>query len=90
MRRQQRPEEEPVSDQFNRLIRDVINGTLKRSSFQRWEIELLLDISQCGLRERKREATLRSYQTDVRRELLNGASVPPRLSEYLGRNGHKG
>jgi hypothetical protein len=74
---------ESVSAQFNRLVRDLINGTLKRSKFHRWEIELLLDISQCALPEKRRWKVLRDYQVTVRRLLLEGTSTPVKLSEYL-------
>ncbi len=75
--------DESVSTQFNRLIRDLINGTLERSNFHRWEIELLLDISQCDLPVSKRWEILREYQVTMRRHLRNGATAPVKLSEYL-------
>ena len=39
--------EQPVElFSFNRLIRELMTGSCKRSRFEPWEIELLLDVEE--------------------------------------------
>jgi hypothetical protein len=70
---------------FNRLIRELLRGKMTRNTFQPWEIEVLLDIENCNLRESARQHTLRRYQQAVHRQLEKGAEVPMKLSEFLER-----
>ena len=77
------PEEALV--QFNRLLRELLRGQMNRNTFRPWEVELLLDIESCQLREASRESTLRRYQKAVQRQLLRGVTPPMKLSEFLGR-----
>lgn len=70
---------------FNRLMRDLENGTASRNSFRPWEVELLLDMQGCQLgADRKR--VLRRYQKAVHRSFEGGATRPLLLSEYLTRS----
>ena len=80
------PSAEAILSQFNRLIRELLRGQINRNTFRPWEVELLLDIEDCGLRESSKEATLRRYQRAVQRQMERGATAPVKLSEYLGRN----
>jgi len=68
---------------FNRLVQDLLRGTMKRNTFRPWEIELLLDIDSCELNGTNRRETLRRYQRAVKRQMEDGESVPMLLSEYL-------
>lgn len=77
------PEEALV--QFNRLLRELLRGQINRNTFRPWEVELLLDIESCNLRDSSRESTLRRYQKAVQRQLLRGITPPMKLSEFLGR-----
>lgn len=77
------PDPEAVLHRFNRLIQELLQGTIKRNCFHPWEIELLLDIDECNLRPARRRETLRRYQRAAERQLLNGDVRPLRLSEYL-------
>lgn len=79
------PDPEEMVAQFNRLIRELLRGQINRNTFRPWEVELLLDIESCALRESSREATLRRYQRAVERQLMRGAATPMKLSEFLGR-----
>jgi len=72
--------------QFNRLIHDLLKGTLSRNTFRPWEIELLLDIESCNLRDANRREILRRYQKAVHRHADRGAVALLKLSEYLERN----
>lgn len=75
-------------NRFNRLMQELIRGNMNRNTFHPWEIEILLDIQACQLREPVKRETLRRYQKAVQRAMEKGAPTPLRLSEYL--SGKKG
>src|SRR6516225_6827996 len=77
------PDHDAVLAQFNRLIQELLRGTMHRNTFRPWEIELLLDIEACNLRESAKRETLRRYQKAVQRHMDKGARLPLKLSEYL-------
>lgn len=77
------PDSDAVLAQFNRLIQEMLRGSLQRNTFRPWEVELLLDIEACGLRDAARRETLRRYQRAVQRDMEKGAAKPLKLSEYL-------
>jgi len=74
-------------NRFNRLMQELIRGNMSRNTFQPWEIEILLDIEACNLRDGVKKETLRRYQKAVQRAMEKGAPTPFRLSQYL--NGKK-
>src|ERR1700704_2855227 len=74
---------EVVLTRFNRLMQELVRGTMNRNTFQPWEIEILLDIEMCNLRETVKKETLRRYHKAVQRAMEKGAPVPFRLSQYL-------
>ncbi len=74
---------EVVLAQFNRLIQEILRGTMNRNCFRPWEIHLLLDIENCSLRNGAKRETIRRYQKAVRRAMEKGAARPMLLSEYL-------
>jgi len=71
--------------QFNRLITELLRGTMNRNCFRPWEIEVLLDIDDCNLRDANRRETLRRYQKAVQRHMERGSNSLLKLSEYLDR-----
>jgi hypothetical protein len=75
-------------NRFNRLMQELIRGSMNRNTFHPWEIEILLDIEACQIREPVKRETLRRYQKAVQRAMEKGALTPFWLSEYL--NGKKG
>jgi len=75
--------QEEILGRFQRLIRELLRGQIKRNTFQPWEVELLLDIESCRMRESSRESVLRRYEKAVVKQLERGASVPMKLSEFL-------
>jgi len=77
------PDSETVLAQFNRLIQELLRGNMQRNTFRPWEIEILLDIEGCNLREVNKRYTLRRYQKAVQRHMEKGARLPLKLSEYL-------
>ena len=74
---------EVVLNRFNKLLAELVRGTMSRNTFQPWEIEILLDIEMCNLREAVKRETLRRYQKAVQRSMEKGARKPLKLSEYL-------
>src|SRR5271169_381964 len=77
------PDSDAVLAQFNRLIQELLRGNMHRNTFRPWEIELLLDIESCNLREASKRETLKRYQKAVQRHMEKGARLPLKLSEYL-------
>jgi hypothetical protein len=75
-------------NRFNRLMQELIRGSMNRNTFQPWEIQILLDIEDCQVVEPVKRETLRRYQKAVQRAMEKGAATPLRLSEYL--SGKKG
>lgn len=83
-------EEQPSSPEellarFNRLIRELLRGKIARNTFRPWEIEVLLDIENCQIRESARENTLRRYQRAVQRQIEKSGGPPMKLSEFLAK-----
>ena len=74
---------EAVLTRFNKLMQELVRGTMNRNTFQPWEIEILLDIEACDIRDAVGRETLRRYQKAVQRAMEKGAPSPMRLSEYL-------
>jgi hypothetical protein len=74
---------EAVLGRFNKLVNDLLRGTMNRNTFQPWEIDILLDIESCNLKDAIGRETLRRYQKAVQRSMEKGAGTPLRLSEYL-------
>lgn len=77
------PDSDTVLAQFNRLMNDLLRGTLNRNTFRPWEVEILLDIEHCNLRDSNRRETLRRYQRANQRHMEKGARLPLKLSQYL-------
>ena len=72
-----------ILSRFNKLMQDMLRGNVNRNTFYPWEIEILLDIEECGLKDSARRETLRRYQKAVQRAMEKGAPAPMKLSEYL-------
>jgi len=74
---------ELVHAQFNRLLNELIKGVINRNTFQRWEIELMLDIQACDFGDTPQKEMLKRYQKAVQRSYDKGVKMPMKLSEYL-------
>ena len=72
-----------ILSRFNRLIQDLFRENVERNSFQSWEIELLLDMQTCEIRESNKREVLRQYQKAVQKQLEKRAGAPIKMSEYL-------
>ena|SRR5579885_1519489 len=74
---------EIVLNRFNRLIQELLRGSMNRNTFRPFEIDILLDIEACNLKEAGKKEILRRYQRAVQRAMEKGAPTPMKLSEYL-------
>ena len=70
-------------NQFRRLMNDLARSTVTRNCFQRWEIDLLLDIQTCQLSPSARREVFARYRRAVERQFEKGAEAPLKLSEFL-------
>jgi len=77
---------EALLNQFNRLVQELLRGTMSRNTFRPWEIQILLDIETCQLKDGQKRETMRRYQRAVQRQMEKGAATPMKLSEYLEAN----
>jgi hypothetical protein len=77
---------ELMLNRFRRLIAELLKGSVRRTVFQPWEVELLLDIESCVLDPRRRTPILERYARAVVRQLEAGPGPPLKLSEYLQRS----
>lgn len=76
-------ERELTLQRFQRLITEILQGGTRRTVFQPWEVEILVDIDSCQLNSRRKAATLRQYLRAVRKQLEAGPGPPLKLSEFL-------
>jgi hypothetical protein len=74
---------ELMINRFNRLVKELLQGEVRRNCFQPWEVDLLIDLQACGLTRSRREEVLRRYQRAVQRQLESGQIPPVRFSEFI-------
>jgi hypothetical protein len=74
---------ELMLNRFNRLMTEILRGAIVRTTFQPWEVELLLDMQTCQVEPRRRQELLRQYQRAVERQLEMGTGPPMKLSQFL-------
>jgi hypothetical protein len=82
------PEEDPYKleiqlHRFNKLLAEVMRGAITRNSFQRWELDILIDMDQCQLDRRRRLEIIRQYQRAVTKQMERGPGPPMMLSQFL-------
>jgi hypothetical protein len=78
-----RGDQETMLNQFRRLMDDLARSSVTRNCFQRWEIDLLLDIQTCQLAPSAKWEVLARYRRAVERQFDKGADAPLKLSEFL-------
>ncbi|HUB83549.1 MAG TPA: hypothetical protein VMB03_32345 [Bryobacteraceae bacterium] len=76
-------EQELILNRFRKLMAEVMRGVLARNSFQRWEIEILMDMETCHIDRRRRLEILRQYERAVERQMNSTLGPPMKLSEFL-------
>jgi hypothetical protein len=69
--------------QFTNLIHELMQGGPKRTVFQKWEVDLLLDFGTCRMRQSARGEILRRYQRAVQQYFLRGQYTFPPPSSFL-------
>jgi hypothetical protein len=74
---------ELMLNRFNRLIAELLRGSIVRTTFHPWEVAILLDMDTCPLEPRKRAEILRQYQRAVEKQMETGPGPPMKLSEFL-------
>lgn len=79
-------ERELMLSRFRRLLAELVRGAVRRTVFQAWEVEILLDIENCVLDPKRKIAILRKYERAVARQLETGPGPPMKLSEFLQRS----
>jgi hypothetical protein len=80
---------ELLINRFNRLVKEILQGEVRRTCFQPWEVALLLDLQDCRLTRSRREDVLRRYQRTVQHQLERGEVPPIRFSEFFGQRARK-
>jgi len=68
---------------FSQFVQELIGGVVRRHTFTRLELDLLLDLQNCGLRKSSRPEVLRRYLKAVQQQFASDASNPPRFSHFL-------
>ncbi len=74
---------ELMLNRFRKLMSEILRGAIVRSTFQPWEVEILVDLDAINLEPRRRNEILRQYQRAVERQLEVGPGPPMKLSEFL-------
>jgi hypothetical protein len=73
---------ELMANRFSRLIKDLLQGKVQRTSFERWEVQLLVDLDSCRLSRSRRDEALRRYQRAVVHQLERGEVPPVRFCDF--------
>jgi hypothetical protein len=79
------PDLELMANRFRRLVKELLEGAVRRTSFQPWEVHLLLDLQDCRLTRSRRDEALRRYQRVVEKQLERGELPPVKFSDFVGR-----
>jgi hypothetical protein len=74
---------ELMFNRFERLLGEVMRGTLARNAFLPWELDILVDMETCRLDGRRRMDILTQYRKAVSRQMRTGPGPPMKLSEFL-------
>lgn len=83
------PDLELALNRFNRLVKEILQGEVRRTCFQSWEVDLFVDLQACDLTRSRRDEALRRYQRAVQHQIERGQLPPVRFAEFLGRRARK-
>jgi hypothetical protein len=83
------PDLELMANRFNRLVKELLQGEVRRTTFQPWEVHLLLDLQDCRMTRSRRDEALRRYQRAVQRQLEHGELPPVRFLDFVGQRARK-
>ena len=70
---------------LDKLVADLIAGQFHRTTFQPWEVEVLLDIQACKLGDSNKKELLKRYQKAAHRWFDRGGRTLLLLSDYRAR-----
>jgi hypothetical protein len=70
-------------ESFERFMREVTTGSLRRNAFQNWEIELLIDIQQVRVERGRSEQLMRRYRQAARKFIERSHGQLLTMSDYL-------
>lgn len=70
---------------FDSLIAELAAGEIRRTTFEPWEVEVLLDIQSCQTEDGNKKEMLRRYQRAAHRWLERGGRTILLLSDYLAK-----
>jgi len=82
------PDLELIANRFKRLVKELIEGDVRRTSFQAWEVQLLLDLQDCRMTRSRRDEALKRYQRVVEKQLERGELPPVAFADFVGRRKH--
>jgi hypothetical protein len=74
---------ELMLNRFRKLMAEILRGSIPRTTFQPWEVDILLDMQTCAIDSRRRGDILRQYHKAVEKQLETGPGPPMKLSEYI-------
>jgi hypothetical protein len=83
------PDMELIANRFNRLVKEVLQGEVRRTSFQPWEVHFLLDLAACPLTRSRRDEALLRYQRAVQKQFNRREMPPVRFADFLGQRARK-
>lgn len=82
------PDLELMANRFKRLVKELIEGQVRRTTFQAWEVRLLLDLEACRMTRSRRDEALKRYQRVVEKQLGRGELPPVAFADFVGRRKH--
>jgi hypothetical protein len=72
-------------DHLDQLVADLSAGRFRRTTFQPWEVELLLDIQACNIGDSNKKELLKRYQRAAHRWFDRGGRTILLLSDYMAK-----
>ena len=76
------PAAKPDWNALCQLVQQLAAGNLRRYTFNRWELDLLLDLQAVRMRRSSRPEMLRRYLRTIQRQIATGAVEPMRFSHF--------
>jgi hypothetical protein len=70
---------------LDQLVADLSAGQFRRTTFQPWEVELLLDIQACNIGDSNKKELLKRYQRAAHRWFDRGGRTILLLSDYMAK-----
>lgn len=75
---------------YLQLIQDIIGGTVRRHTFTRMELDLLLDVQASRMRKTAKNEVLRRYLRATQQQFATEGSVSLRFARFWEGEHHKG